>query len=195
MTRAGWTRSQESLNHHRLVWVLKHPDSSVTRTGRQDEPLPPAACPWVWIRILGEILFPSPKSLSGGESIAKVQHRIQHQPSFFCRRAVNLNTRRQPAKKTSISTPVGKEGSHRLEKRVYWCFHSWGNSGPGCPLLVLCAFVFACLSVMYCYYRVIIFQGAEENFGGEKKTNEERNRRASIFLLINSSKMAKINKS
>ena len=63
-TRAGWTRSeassnnhrleQISSNHHRLVRVLKHPDGSVSRTGRQDKPLPPAACPWAWVRILGE---------------------------------------------------------------------------------------------------------------------------------------------
>ena len=39
---------------------------------------------------------------------------------------------------------------------------------------------------------MIIFEQAEENLGGEKKTNEERNRRASIFLPINPLKMAKI---
>ena len=48
---------------------------------------------------------------------------------------------------------------------------------------------------MYCSYEVIIFQRAEKKLGGEKKTNEERNRRASIFLLINPLKMAKINTS
>ena len=60
---------------------------------------------------------------------------------------------------------------------------------------MLCAFVFARLSVAYCSYQVIIFQRAEENLGGEKETNEERNRRASIFLPINPLKMAKINTS
>ena len=94
--------------------------------------------------------------------------------------------RRQPAKKTSNSTPVGKKGGHRLGKRVYWySFLFWGNSGPGCPLLASCVFVFACLSVVYCSYQVIIFLGAEESMGRKKKTNEERNRRASIFLPNN----------
>ena len=70
-TRAGWTRSEVSSNnhrlvqvssnnhrlvrissnHHRLVRVLKHPDGSVSRTGRQDKPLPQAACSWAWVRI------------------------------------------------------------------------------------------------------------------------------------------------
>ena len=36
-TRVGWTRSERSSNHHRLVRVLKHPDSSVIRSGRQDK--------------------------------------------------------------------------------------------------------------------------------------------------------------
>ena len=57
---------------------------------------------------------------------------------------------------------------------------------------VLFFFVFVCLSVVYCSHQVIIFQRAEENLGGEKKTNEERNRRASIFLPFNHLKMAKI---
>ena len=40
-TRVIWTRSEASSNHHRLVRVLKHPDSSVPRTrgrGMKDEP-------------------------------------------------------------------------------------------------------------------------------------------------------------
>ena len=36
-----------------------------------------------------------------------------------CRQDANLETRRQAAKKTSNSTPVRKDGSHRLGKRVY----------------------------------------------------------------------------
>ena len=78
----------------------------------EDEPLlPPAACLSAWVRALGETLFPSPKSLLEYEPIAELQHRLQHQPPFSCRRAANLKTRRQPGKKTSNSTPVGKEGS------------------------------------------------------------------------------------
>ena len=44
--RGGWTQSEASSNHHRLIRVLKHPDSSVSRArghGRQDEPPPPAS--------------------------------------------------------------------------------------------------------------------------------------------------------
>ena len=40
-TRGGWTQSKASSNHHRLVRVLKPPDSSVPRTrgrGRKAEP-------------------------------------------------------------------------------------------------------------------------------------------------------------
>ena len=43
ITRAEWTRSEVSSNHHRLVRVLKHPDSSASPTGRWDELLPTAA--------------------------------------------------------------------------------------------------------------------------------------------------------
>ena len=62
---------------------------------------------------------------------------------------------------------------------------------PAACVLCFCA----CLSVVYCSYQVIIFQRAEENLGGHTKTNEERNRRASIFLSINPLKMAKIHTS
>ena len=62
-----------------------------------------------------------------------------------------------------------KERSHHLEKRVYWYyFLPRGNSGRGCQLLVSCAFVFACLSVVYCSYQVIIFLRAEENIERRK---------------------------
>ena len=43
VTRVRWTQSKTSSNYHRLVRVLKHPDSSVTRSGRQDEPPPTAS--------------------------------------------------------------------------------------------------------------------------------------------------------
>ena len=46
--------------------------------------------------------------------------------------------------------------------------------------------LFACLSVVYYSYRMIICLQAEANiWGREEKINEERNRRASIFLPIN----------
>ena len=53
----------------------------------------------------------------------------------------------------------------------------------------------ACRSVVYCSYQVIIFQRPGENFGGEKKIDEEHSRRARIFLPINPLKMAKVNAS
>ena len=138
------------------------------------------------VQVLGETLFPSQRSLLGREPIAKLQRRLQHQTPFSCRRAANLKKRRQPLKKTSNSTPVGKEGSHRLGKLMYrYSFLFQGNSGPGYPLLVSCAFVFACLSVVYCCYQVIPFLRAGENMGREEKNNKDRNRRTSIFLPNN----------
>ena len=74
---------------------------------------------------------------------------------------------------------------------------SGGNSGLGCPACVLCFCLSAWfVSVSFCFLlqknQVISFQRAEENMGGEKKTNgdanqvdEERNRRARISLPIN----------
>ena len=64
-------------------------------------------------------------------------------------------------------------------------------------MLAACVLCFsACLSVVYCSYEVIIFLRAEEHMEREKKINEERNRRASIFFLpINPLKMVKINTS
>ena len=38
-----WTQSEASSNYPRLVRISKHPDSSVTRRGRQDEPPPTAS--------------------------------------------------------------------------------------------------------------------------------------------------------
>ena len=60
---------------------------------------------------------------------------------------------------------------------------------------MLCVFVVACLSFVYCFYQIIIFLRAEETMEREKKISEERNRRASIFLPINPLKMTKINTS
>ena len=64
-------------------------------------------------------------------------------------------------------------------------------------MLTACVLCFsACRSVVYCSYDVIIFLRAEESMGRKKKTNEERNRRASIYFLpINPLKMVKTNTS
>ena len=61
---------------------------------------------------------------------------------------------------------------------------------PAACVLCFCLCLSACfVSVSFCFLlqknMVTIVQRAEENLGGEKKTNEERNRRASIFLPIN----------
>ena len=84
-TRAGWTRSERSSNHHRMVWVLKHPDSSVSRTGRWDESLSTTVYSSAGLRIRGETRFPSQISSSGREPIAKLQHRLPHQKSLSCK--------------------------------------------------------------------------------------------------------------
>ena len=50
-TRGGWTQSETSLNRHRLARVLKHLDSSVSRTRghrRKDKPSPTAICLLAW---------------------------------------------------------------------------------------------------------------------------------------------------
>ena len=63
-TRVGWTWSKTSSNHHRPVRVLKHPDSSVTQTGRLDKLPPPVLARGRGFEFCGkgETLFPSPKS-------------------------------------------------------------------------------------------------------------------------------------
>ena len=56
-TRGGWTQSEASSHHHRLVRGLKRPDSSVPRTrghGRQVEPPPTASSPRAWVQTKGE---------------------------------------------------------------------------------------------------------------------------------------------
>ena len=122
---------------------------------------------------------------------------LPNQTPLSCRRVANLETVSQLGKKTSISIPGRKEGSHRFEKWMYWC--SFSFSGEILDLGArLVSFVFACLSVVHCFYRVIIFLQAEENMGREKKTNgdanqvvEEHNRRASIFLPTNPLKITR----
>ena len=118
-TWVAWTQSETSSNHHRPVRVLKHPDSSVTQTGRLVKPPPPAACPRTWVRIWGETLLHLQNALAR-EPTAKLRQRLQHRTPFSCNRDANPETRRHLATKTSSSTPVGKEESHRLGKRLYW---------------------------------------------------------------------------
>ena len=110
-----------------------------------------------------------------------------------------------PSKENKQFDPGGKEGSHRFEKRMYWySFLFLGDLWawmPGFCLVLLPVCLFCVYFVLFFYYRknqVIIFQRAEKNMGGEKKINrdanqvdEERNRRASIFLPINSLKINK----
>ena len=112
--------------------------------GRQDEPLPPATWPWAWVRLL---IFPRKNRCLGCEPMAKLQPSLQHQTPCSCWRVANLKTRRQSAKKTSNSTLVGKEGSHRLEKRVYWYIILFpeGTLGRDARCLCLVFFFLACL--------------------------------------------------
>ena len=56
-TRGGWTQSEASSNHHRLVRALKRPDSSVPQTrgrGRKNEPSLTAIRSLGWDRTKGE---------------------------------------------------------------------------------------------------------------------------------------------
>ena len=55
--------------------------------------------------------------------------------------------------------------------------------------------VHVCLLCSVSYYQVIIFQRAEKINGNANEVDDERNRRASIFLPISPLKMAKINTS
>ena len=102
-TRVGWTRSRINSNHHRPVRVLKYPDSSVPRTGKQDEPLPTVVCFLAWARTWGETLFPPLKSLSG----TRVDSESTTPPA--APNTIFLKVSRKPEDKT-----------RRLRKRLYW---------------------------------------------------------------------------
>ena len=67
------------------VGLLKHPDSSVSRTGRLNESLSTAVCSSTGVRIRRKPLFPSKTLLSGRKPIAKFQHRLPHQKLFVKR--------------------------------------------------------------------------------------------------------------
>ena len=97
---------------------------------------------------------------------------------------------------------MGKKGATALKSGCTGIlFLFWGNSGLVYPACALCFCLSACfVSASFCLLlqeknEVIIFLRAEANIGVEKKTNrdanrvdEERNRRASIFLPVNSLK-------
>ena len=132
---------------------------------------------------------------------------VSQTPTYFASsKTVFLQVSRKPGDSEPASEENkqfdlgGKEGSHRFEKRMYWYYFLflWGNSGLGCPACVLCFCLSACfVSVSFCFLLqenqvMIIFLRAGGNVGGEKKiyedvnqVDEERNRRASIFLPIN----------
>ena len=109
---------------------------------------------------------------------------------------VFLQTSRKPKDKKTVSEenkqfdPGGKGGEPPPWKVGVLIFFSflgelWAGTPVFVPGIILCAFVFACLSVVYHSHQGIIFLRAGENMGREKKINEERNRRASTFLPIN----------
>ena len=117
-TRGGWTQSEASSNHHRLVRVLKRPDSSVPRTrgrGRKDEPSLTAICSLAWDRTKGET-FLHPQNAWTREQVPKVRQRLQ--TSLSCSRATSPKTRIKAAKKTSSLTLVEKERRHRFGTRL-----------------------------------------------------------------------------
>ena len=106
----------------------------------------------------------------------------------------------EPASEQNKEFDPGEKGREPpLRKADVLVFFSFSGGTLGLNAWLV-SFAFACLSVsclfrFVSYYRknqVIIFLRDEENMGGEKKTNgdtnqvdEERNRRASIFLPIN----------
>ena len=72
--------------------VLKHPDSSVPRTGREDEPPPPAACPLAWVRHLGG------DTSSPTERVIETRAGVATAPADSSK-TVSLQTSRQPKDK------------------------------------------------------------------------------------------------
>ena len=128
-TRGGWTQSEVSSNHHRLVRVLKRPDSSVPRTrgrGRKDEPSLTAICSLTWDRTKVVIFFlPRRNAWTRGPSELLRQHlqTSLHQRNTLVRELGQLQHRqnagtRQLAKNTSNLTPVEKERRHRFRTRL-----------------------------------------------------------------------------
>ena len=101
----------------------------------------------------------------------------------------------QPAKKTSSLTPADKGRSHRFAKRMYlYSFLFLGELWAWMPALFILSLLVVCCVLFLTGNN--FFLRAEENIGGEKKVNrdanqvdEERNRRASIFLPINALKI------
>ena len=116
-----------------------------------DEPLPTATWSPAQVRIWGEAFFPSQNALFiGTRANSKFTTPSKHQTPFSCRRAACLKTRRHPTKKTSSLTPDGKEESRRLEKRVCWYQFLFLGGILGSNALLV-PFVFACLSVVFCF--------------------------------------------
>ena len=136
-------RSEISSNHHRLVRVLKHPDSSVTRSGRQDKSLPRAVCSLAWVRNFGGNTFPPTERVIGTRSGSVTTTPVASS------KTASLQTSRKPKYKKTASEenkqtdPGGKgEGPPPWKSGVSVLFSfSGGNSGPGCPLLVSRAFL------------------------------------------------------
>ena len=91
-------------------------------------------------------------------------------------KAASLQTRRKTKdKKTSSEEKKQFDPGGKGEEPLPWkvglpVFFSFGggNPGPGCPLLVSCAFLLVCL-VVYFYYQVIMFLRAQENMGKERR--------------------------
>ena len=105
----------KELDHHRLVRVLKRPDSSVPRTrghGRKDEPSLTAIRSLAWDRTQGETFF-HPRRKAWTREPSELR-----QTSLSCSRATSPKTRIKAAKRTSSLTPVEKERRRRFGTRL-----------------------------------------------------------------------------
>ena len=193
------------LKSYWLVRVFKHPDSSVTRSGRQDEPPPTASSPRAWVQTWGNTLLPRRNAWTREPSELLRQHlqTSLHQRSTLVREPGQLRNQQNPgtrqlAKKTSNLTTVEKERRHRFEMRLqFYLSFSGGSAGPW-EARCLC-FVFLCLCVSFCSILYIFLLSGNQLFnklksmrGDAGQVADVRNRRASIFLPINPSKIITI---
>ena len=155
-TRGGWTQSEASLNHHRLVRVLKRPDSSVPRTrgrGRKDEP------------IADGYLLVDVGSNQGGDISSPTTERVETRAVITTANIIFLQQGHKPKDKDK-----GREENKQFdpggngEKAPLWksavlylsffCGERWAMGGS---LLVLRVFVFVCV-ILLCSLIIVPFR-------------------------------------
>ena len=156
------------MNHHRLVRVLKRPDSSVPRTrgrGRKDEP------------IADGYLLVDVGSNQGGDISSPTTERVETRAVITTANIIFLQQGHKPKDKDK-----GREENKQFdpggngEKTPLWksavllsYFFLWGALGNGrlvactsCFCLCLC---YSALFFNYCSFQVTPFQRAEKHEG------------------------------